>query len=158
MKIKDKRGEGYVQVCVLIIVVCMILSVFVTFASAANVVWLTQRNSKTVLESYVMKNSIRIYNSIKQGTNETDAIDAGEYITDLTSFCTFNKIRDRLYHYDGDGKVDYYISEPTVRFAERNKLKLIVTYTTYVPIYFAGTQVTTATIPVTVKLNLEGKF
>ena len=86
MKIKDKRGEGYVQVCVLIIVVCMILSVFVTFASAANVVWLTQRNSKTVLESYVMKNSIRIYNSIKQGTTDTDAIDKADYVSDLTDF------------------------------------------------------------------------
>ena len=154
----NKRGEGYVQVCVLVLTLCLILSVFLTFVYAVNFVRITERNAETVLENYVMKNSIRIYNSIKQGTNETDAIDAGEYITDLTSFCTFNKIRDRLYHYDGDGNVDYYISEPTVRFAERNKLKLIVTYTTYVPIYFAGTQVTTATIPVTVKLNLEGKF
>ena len=154
----NKRGEGYVQVCVLVLILCLILSVFLTFVYAVNFVRITERNAETVLENYVMKNSIRIYNSIKQGTNETDAIDAGEYITDLTNFCTFNKIRDRLYHYDGDGNVDYYISEPTVRFAERNKLKLIVTYTTYVPIYFAGTQVTTATIPVTVKLNLEEKF
>ena len=154
----NKRGEGYVQICVLVLILCLILSIFLTFVYAVNFVRITERNAETVLESYVMKNSIRIYNSIKQGTNETDAIDAREYVNDLTSFCTFNKIRDRLYHYDGDGNVDYYISEPTVRFAEKNKLKLIVTYTTYVPIYFAGTQVTTATIPVTVKLNLEGKF
>lgn len=154
----NKRGEGYVQICVLVLILCLILSIFLTFVYAVNFVRITERNAETVLESYVMKNSIRIYNSIKQGTNETDAIDAGEYVNDLTSFCTFNKIRDRLYHYDGDGNVDYYISEPTVKFAERNKLKLIVTYTTYVPIYFAGNQVTTATIPVTVKLNLEGKF
>ena len=154
----NKRGEGYVQVCVLVLILCLILSVFLTFVYAVNFVRITERNAETVLENYVMKNSIRIYNSIKQGTNETDAIDAGEYITDLTSFCTFNKIRDRLYHYDGDGNVDYYISEPTVRFAERNKLKLIVKYTVYVPIYFAGTRVTTASVPVTVKMNLEGKF
>ena len=154
----NKRGEGYVQVCVLVLILCLILSIFLTFVYAVNFVRIAERNAETVLESYVMKNSIRIYNSIKQGTNETDAIDAGEYVSDLTSFCTFNKIRDRLYHYDGDGNVDYYISEPTVKFAEKNKLKLIVTYTTYVPIYFAGTRVTTATIPVTVKLNLEGKF
>ena len=53
--LKNKRGEGYVKVCVLVIVICMILSVFVTFASAVNVVRLTERNSKTVLESYLMK-------------------------------------------------------------------------------------------------------
>lgn len=156
--IGNKRGEGYVQVCVLIIVICMILSVFVTFAGAVNVVRLTERNAKTVLENYVMKNSIRIYNSIKQGTNETDAIDAGEFIDDLMEFCTFHKGRDKLYHYDGNGNTDYYISKPTVSFAEHNKLRLIVSYTTYIPIYFAGKKVTTAQIPVTVKLNLEGKF
>ena len=72
--LKNKRGEGYVQVCVLIIVICMILSVFVTFASAVNVVRLTERNSKTVLESYLMKNSIEIYDSIKQGNNDADSM------------------------------------------------------------------------------------
>ena len=69
--IRNKRGEGYIQVCVLIIVICMILSVFVTFASAVNVVRLTERNTKTVLESYVTKNSIEIYNAIKKSHEST---------------------------------------------------------------------------------------
>ena len=84
--LKNKRGEGYVKVCVLVIVICMILSVFVTFASAVNVVRLTERNSKTVLESYLMKNSIEIYNSIKQGNNDADALNASMYISDLAEF------------------------------------------------------------------------
>lgn len=154
----NRRGEGYVQICVLILILCLILSVFLTFVYAVNFVRITKRNTETVLESYVMKNSIRIYNSIKQGTNETDAIDAAEFIGDLTDFCTFHKVRNRLYHYDEDGNTLYYITEPTVSFAENNKLKLIVKYTVYVPIYFVGTRVTTASVPVTVKMNLEGKF
>ena len=155
---RSKRGEGYIQVCVLIIVICMILAVFVTFAGAVNVVRLTERNAKTVLESYVMKNSIRIYDSIKQGTNETDAIDREDFIGDLIAFCTFYKSGDFLYHYNADGEADYYITTPQVEFSEVNKLRLIVKYETYIPIYFAGRYVSTAVVPITVKLNLEQKF
>ncbi len=61
--IRNKRGEGYIQVCVLIIVICMILAVIITFANTYNVVRLNESNAKTVLESFVTKNSIRIYDS-----------------------------------------------------------------------------------------------
>ena len=156
--LKNKRGEGYVQVCVLIIVICMILSVFVTFASAVNVVRLTERNSKTVLESYLMKNSIEIYNSIKQGNNDADALNASMYITDLSDFCTFVKIGNYYYHKDENGQTEYYISKPTVGFTETGKLKLYVSYNLYIPIYFDNVRIKTAKIPITVKIDLNEKF
>lgn len=63
--LKNKRAEGYILPCVMIVIVCMLLSVFVVFFNSVNVVRMTERNSKTVLESYLMKNSILIYNSIR---------------------------------------------------------------------------------------------
>lgn len=154
----NKRGEGYIQVCVLIIVICMLLSVFVTFASAVNVVRLTERNSKTVLESYVTKNSIEIYNAIKQGTNDIDSINASEYISDLAGFCTFEKSGSYYYHRDANGRAEYYITKPTVGFTESGKLRLYVSYTLYVPIYFDNAQISTARIPITVKTDLDERF
>ena len=156
--LKNKRGEGYVQVCVLIIVICMILSVFVTFASAVNVVRLTERNSKTVLESYLMKNSIEIYDSIKQGNNDADSLNANVYITDLADFCTFVKVGNYYYHRDENGRTEYYISKPTVGFTETGKLRLYVSYNLYVPIYFDNVKISTAKIPITVKIDLEERF
>ena len=156
--LKNKRGEGYVQVCVLIIVICMILSVFVTFASAVNVVRLTERNSKTVLESYLMKNSIEIYDSIKQGNNDADSLNANVYITDLADFCTFVKVGNYYYHRDENGRTEYYISKPTVGFTETGKLRLYVSYRLYVPIYFDNIRIRTAQIPITVKIDLEERF
>ncbi len=156
--LKNKSGEGYIQVCVLIIILCMILSVFVTFASAVNVVRLTERNDKTVLETYVTKNSIAIYNSIKQGTNDTDSIDANAYISDLADFCTFVKAGNYYYHKDANGRTEYYISKPTVGFTESGKLRLYVKYTLYVPIYFDNVRISTARIPTTVKLDLDERF
>ena len=156
--LKNKRGEGYVQVCVLIIVICMILSVFVTFASAVNVVRLTERNSKTVLESYLMKNSIEIYDSIKQGNNDADSLNANVYITDLADFCTFVKVGNYYYHRDENGQTEYYISKPTVGFTETGKLRLYVSYNLYVPIYFDNVKISTAKIPITVKIDLEERY
>ena len=156
--LKNKRGEGYVQVCVLIIVICMILSVFVTFASAVNVVRLTERNSKTVLESYLMKNSIEIYDSIKQGNNDADSLNANVYITDLADFCTFVKVGNYYYHRDENGLTEYYISKPTVGFTQTGKLRLYVSYNLYVPIYFDNVKISTAKIPITVKIDLEERY
>ena len=156
--LKNKRGEGYVQVCVLIIVICMILSVFVTFASAVNVVRLTERNSKTVLESYLMKNSIEIYDSIKQGNNDADSLNANVYISDLADFCTFVKVGNYYYHRDENGRTEYYISKPTVGFTETGKLRLYVSYNLYVPIYFDNVKISTAKIPITVKIDLEERY
>ena len=156
--LKNKRGEGYVKVCVLVIVICMILSVFVTFASAVNVVRLTERNSKTVLESYLMKNSIEIYNSIKQGNNDADALNASMYICDLAEFCKFVKVGNYYYHRDANGRTEYYISKPTVGFTQTGKLRLYVSYTLYVPIYFDNVKISTAQIPTTVKIDLEERF
>ena len=156
--LKNKRGEGYVQVCVLIIVICMILSVFVTFASAVNVVRLTERNSKTVLESYLMKNSIEIYDSIKQGNNDADSLNANVYISDLSDFCTFVKVGNYYYHRDENGRTEYYISKPTVGFTETGKLRLYVSYKLYVPIYFDNVKISTAQIPITVKIDLEERY
>lgn len=156
--LRNKRGEGYIQVSVLIIVICMLLSVFIVFISSVNTVRIVKMNSETVLESYITKNSIEIYNSIKLGTNDTDTLDASMYIDDLTKFCTLVRSGGFLYHRSADGVTDYYITIPTVGFTAKGKLKLYVNYTLYVPIYFNSARVTTAVIPVTVRLDLENKF
>lgn len=100
---KSKRAEGYVSTSVMIVIICMLLSVFVTFAVAVNTVKTVKRNSRVVLDSFVMQNSIEIYNSIKQGNNKTDGIDAAEYREALTEFCTLEKRGYCYYNYDSDG-------------------------------------------------------
>jgi multisubunit Na+/H+ antiporter MnhG subunit len=58
---RNKRGDGYITTCVMVVIICMLIAVFVTFTTAVSVVRMTERNSKIVLDSYVMKNSILIY-------------------------------------------------------------------------------------------------
>ena len=155
---KNKRGEGYVSVCVLLIIVCMILSVFVTFASAVNVVKMTERNSRVVLDNLVMRGAIDTYQSIKKGNDENALIDSQEYIDELCEFCTFEKAAHFLYHKDANGKAEFRITYPQVGYSVTKKLKIYASYTVYIPVYFCGIQVSTAEIPITVESKYTKKF
>ncbi len=155
---KNKRGEGYVSVCVLLIIVCMILSVFVTFASAVNVVKMTERNSRVVLDNLVMRGAIDTYQSIKKGNDENAIIESQEYIDELCEFCTFARSGSFLYAYDDNGQRMFCISVPSVGYTTTKKLKVYASYTVYVPVYFCGIKVNTAEIPITVESKYTEKF
>ncbi len=156
--IKNKRGEGYITICVTVLILCMLISVFVTFASAVNIVRQTERNSRVVLDSFVMKNSIVIYNSIKQGNDLTASLNRNEYISDFSSFNSLDIRGNMLYCYDRDGNEQYRLTKPTVTFLQDKHLKVQVQYTIRIPLYFAGIKVSEAVIPMTVVSRFDDKF
>ena len=155
---RNKRGDGYITTCVMVVIIWMLVAVFVTFTTAVSVVRMTERNSKIVLDSYVMKNSILIYDSIKNGNNYTVELDEDVYIDDLCDFCTFEKSGSFLYAYSSEGNLKYRISKPMVSFSTEGTLKVYARYTVYVPIDFAGVVISTAEIPITVESKFNEKF
>ena len=155
---KSRRGEGYIQTCVFIVVFCMLLSAFISFASAVQIVRLVERNTKTVLESYVAENATAIYNAVKQGGNSMGDINGAAFLKDMTSFCTLEKEGESYYHRAVEGQIDYYLSDLTVGYAEDGKLKLCADYTLYVPIVFNGVRVGTARVPTTVRVDFSERF
>ena len=70
--LKNKRGSSYFTPVVVILIIAMILSVVLYYATTKSTIETTRDNTKRVLDSYVMKNSIDIYNSIKQGNDFTE--------------------------------------------------------------------------------------
>ena len=156
--IRNRRGEGYIPICVTVVILCMLISVFVTFASAVNIVRQTERNSRVVLDSFVMKNSIIIYNSIKQGTDITASVNQSEYISDFSLFNSLDLRGNLLYCYDEDGNEQYRLTKPTISFIQGNRLKIQVQYTIRIPLYFAGIKVSEAIIPMTVVSRFDEKF
>ncbi|MPN21910.1 hypothetical protein SDC9_169292 [bioreactor metagenome] len=119
---------------------------------------LTKENTKIVLDSYIMKNSIEIYNSIKQGSDYTESLDRDVYIDDLCDFCALEKDSNYLYAYDEDGNLKYRMTYPVITFREENKLKVKLNYTLYVPVRFDGKIVRYAIIPITVNSSFSEKF
>ena len=65
--LNNKRVSSYFTPVVVILIIAMILSVVLFYATTKSTIETTRDNTKRVLDSYVMKNSIDIYNSIKQG-------------------------------------------------------------------------------------------
>lgn len=155
---RNKQGEGYIFPCVMIVVVCMILSIFIFFASAVSMVRITEENTKIVLDSYVMQNSIQIYNSIKQGNDYTEALDRNEYINALCNFCSLEKSGSFIYAYNDDGSLKYRTTLPVITFRKENTLKIQLDYTLYVPVWFDNKIVRYAIIPVTVDSSFNEKF
>lgn len=156
--LKNKKAESYVPVCVLILVIVMIFSGIFVYASAVSLIDTSRENSKVVLDSFVTQNATRIYDSIKQGNDYTEVIDAEEFRTSLISFCTLEIDDGMLYSIDADGQELFRISEPTLGFREANELELVVNYTITIPMWFAGNEFPAVSIPIEVTSILTEKF
>lgn len=154
----NKKGEGYVSTCVMIVIICMLLSIFITFILTVGIVKQVKRNSRVVLDNYVMEKSIEIYDSIKTSNSSTVAIDNERYIELLCHYCTLENAFEKIYNYDENGKVQYYLSKPELGFEEYNKLKIYVRYNLYIPIYFSGIRIDTATVPIKISSIYRDKF
>lgn len=151
------KGETYVAVCVLILVIVTVFSVIFTYASVITEVRLQKTNSQIVFDSFVANNSIRIYNNIKRGSNAMRGVDVESFNSSLINFCSLD-IRDSLlYCEDADGGEKYRMTVPEIGYTGDEKLELYASYTMYVPIRFAGVTVTTAEVPVRITSALESK-
>lgn len=157
MKIREKHGEGYVPICVIILVIMMSFSVILVYSSAITSVRLQKTNTETVFDSFVAQNSILIYNNIKQGRNATDKLNTAPFYTTLKSFCTLAEKGGMYYSYDDEGAEKFHMTKPKMEFIEEDTLELYVTFTMYVPIRFAGKAVSTAEVPVKVSSVLTSK-
>lgn len=155
---RNKRGDGYITTCVMVVIICMLVAVFMTFTAAVSVIRITEKNSRIVLDSFVMKNSIIIYDSIKNGNDYTVELNEDVYIDDLCDFCTFEKRGNFLYAYSSDGNLKYRLSKPDVSFSTEEELKVYASYLVYVPISFGGVVIDTAEIPIKVESKFNDKF
>lgn len=155
---KNKRGDGYIGTCVMILILCMILSIFIEFVATVNVIRISERNARIVLDSFVMENSIEIYDSIKTGTDFTEVVDVEQYISKYSEYNSLDFNGNMLYCCGDDGEELYRQTIPTVQLIEENRLKIIAEYTITVPLYFAGQHVTEVTVPITVTSKFNPKF
>lgn len=155
---RNRRGEGTVFPCIMILVLCVIISVLIYFTCAVSAIRINKENAKNVFESYITENAIEIYDSIKQGHDKTTVLDNDEYVDKLCRYCTFVKNGNMLYSYDDEGNTKYYLTVPTITFVREDTLKIKVNYTLYYPIVFGGTQVTTAVVPVEIRSSYMERF
>ncbi len=152
--LKDKRGVGYIFPCVVTIVIAMILSVVLFYAECMTIIQTTKDDTERVLESFVMKNSIEIYNSIKQGHDFTEKIDGNIYVSDTSSELSLDISENMLYNTDNQGTTVYSMTVPKVSYTIDKALKLKANYTVIIPVTFAGNKIYDLEIPLEITKNL----
>ena len=156
--LKNKRGDGYIQACVMILILCLLIAVYLTFATTVNTIRVVECNVRIVLDSFVMENSIIIYDSIKNGHDFTEAVDVSRFQAKLADYNNLMKSGAYYYHYDPDRDLDYRITTPVLSMTQTNSLKIAADYTITIPLYFAGMQISTVSVPITVESRLTNKF
>ena len=146
----NNKGGGYVTVCVITIVIAMILSAVLFYAQCMTIIQTTRDNSELVLESFIMKNSVLIYDSTKQGHDLTEYFDENDYISEISSRFSLDIQENALYSYGENGEMIYAMTNPYVTYKVDNALKLKVSYTVMIPVEFAGKRLFDLQIPLTV--------
>ena len=155
--LNNKRGSSYFTPCVVILVIAMILSVVLFYATTKSTIETTRDNTKRVLDSYVMKHSIDIYSSIKQGSDFTEDIENSFYISSVSLELSLDFDGEYLYTVGEDGDVVYRMTPPDVSFRTDRTLQLQADYELELPVRFAGEIIYWFTVPVTVGSSLTLK-
>ena len=67
-----------------------------------------------MLDSFVTTNSTLIYDSIKQGNDFADAVNADEFYSALIDFCTLDERSGTLFKFDSNGNENYSMTAPFI--------------------------------------------
>ena len=153
----NKKGEIYVLVCVFLLVIIMIFSAILTYSTAISTVKMQKTNTEIVFDSFVAKNSIKIFNNIKQGNNFMHSIDTEEFYSALVEFCTLEESGGKYYSISENGTEKFSLTIPQMGYTNTDRLELYVSFTMNVPIKFAGTTITNANVPIKIVSELKSK-
>ena len=151
------KGGGYISACVYTIVIAMIFSVVLFYAHCMTIIQTTRDNTELVLESFIIDNSVLIYDSIKQGHDLTEYFDEKIYISEISSRFSLDIRGNTLYSNDEKGEMIYAMTNPYVTYKVDKALKLKASYTVMIPVRFAGIRLFDLHVPLTVTRSLTLK-
>ncbi len=157
MKI-NKKAEGYVRTCIMILIFCIGIAVFSSFLLAVNTVRISKRNTYKVIDGYVTMKSIEAFDSIKTGTDYISSFDEEDF---KDYFCEYNGLQENgneMIAKTTTGIEKYRVSDFELSFIENQRLKMQVKYVITIPISFGDFSVMSAEVPITVKSKLTDKF
>lgn len=148
---------SHVKTAVIIMILAMILSVVLTYASIITIISTTKENTQRVLDSFVIQNSQLIYDSIRNGNDFTEHIDANAFLVAFDGELSLDLSGNMLYSEDVEGNVIFKMTDPLTAYQVDNTLKLQTSYDLLIPVRFAGKELFDLRIPVTVKASYNLK-
>jgi hypothetical protein len=147
----------HVKTVVIILIMAMMLSAILTYASMMTIIQTAKDNTKLALDSYVTHNSIEIYDSLKNGSDFTEDLNKNIFKNEILSVFSLDISGNMVYSTGEQGEILYKMTIPNVDFEYENTLKLGAVYDVMIPITFAGKHLFDLKIPqkVTSYYNLK---
>ena len=156
--ISSKKGASHIQTVVIVLIFAMIISTLLLYWHCMTIINVSKANTTRVLDTFVTKNSIEIFDSLKNGNDFTEDIDEYLYKSLLSDEFSLDYSGTSMYSYSEDGKLIYFMTNPNLTYSYENSLKLSAGYTVWIPMRFAGRIITYARIPVTVRSYYNPKY
>jgi len=151
--LSNKRGSSYILTAVIILVISMMLSVVLIYASTMTIIQTTKENTQRCLDSFVMQNSTLIYQSIKEGNDFTEHFDQKAFIQAFNDELSMDLQNGMLYCVGDKGEVVFKMTIPAVTYKVNNTLNLKASYDLLIPLNFAGQKISDIKILIVVDSN-----
>ena len=136
-EIKNRRGEGYIWLAILVLFLSLLTSVLLLYLTLCGQVLNERREKKQALDSYLAEFAKVSYNAIRQGDGYADAID-------------YDKLADGCPSAIG-------VTDAEVTLERGNGFGLTVSYTLKIPVTWNGRTFGSLSVPMRVSSFYEKK-
>ena len=145
--LKDKNGDAYIWLCVIVVFISMLLSVLILYMGLLSQVQIQKREVKTKLDSVVSEYATEMFDAIKQGAPSERYIDYDGLVRKAYAKLGFPSDTVTEYPYSNGNCV---MMRPQVTSLKGDGFGITLHYTAVFPIVWNGKTYGDLSIPVTV--------
>lgn len=98
--LKDKHGDTYIYLCVIVVFLCLLVSVIILYMGLTAQVQIQKRDVQAKLDSYVSLRATDEYDALKQGSVKDNYFDWVQIETEAYEALGFSNETDEVYVYE----------------------------------------------------------
>ena len=145
--LKDKNGDAYIWLCVIVVFISMLLSVLILYMGLLSQVQIQKRDVKTKLDSVVSEYATEMFDAIKHGAPSEQYIDYDGLVRKAYARLGFPSDTVTEYPYPNGNCV---MMRPQVTSLKGDGFGITVRYTVVFPIKWNGNTYKSLEVPITV--------
>ena len=145
--LKNKRGDSYIYLCVIVVFVCLLVSVIILYTGLIAQVQIQKRDVQAKLDSYVSSRTTDEYDALKQGSVKDNYFEWNQIEAEAYKALGFPNESDEVYVYEnGNCKM----TRPALTILKGDGFGVTVEYVAIFPIAWNERVFADLEIPVTV--------
>lgn len=145
--LKNKRGDSYIYLCVIVVFVCLLVSVIILYTGLIAQVQIQKRDVQAKLDSYVSSRATDEYDALKQGSVKDNYFEWNQIEAEAYKALGFPNESDEVYVYEnGNCKM----TRPALTILKGDGFGVTVEYVAIFPIAWNGMVFADLEIPITV--------